>query len=256
MSTGASAEEREAFASLVTSHADALYRYARTLVRDPTEAEDLVQEAFARAWQHRATLRESAAGRSWLRRILHNVAVDRFRHLAREDLVDDAERHWQDDRYTVDADAVAEQLLDRTRLEDALVHLPFVYREAVVLHDVEGLTAQEVAEVQGIGLPAAKQRLRRGRMALVSELGREAERQQALRDVVLRCWDARRLVSEYLDDELSAGDRRLVEHHLTGCPTCPPLYASLVRSQAALGGLRDPDSVVPPSVAARLQGAG
>lgn len=70
----------------------------------------------------------------------------------------------------------------------------------------------------------------------------------------MRCWDARQHVSDYLDGVLSSETSRVVEAHLEICPTCPPLYAALVGVHEAVGSLRDPDSVVPPQLAARLQG--
>ena len=111
----------------------------------------------------------------------------------------------------------------------------------------------QIAEVQGVGLPAAKQRLRRGRMMLVDALSQGLERRDALHGVPLRCWDARSRVSDYLDDGLVASDRMLVQRHLEACPTCPPLYAGLVGARAALGALRDTDSVVPVSLADRIK---
>ena len=157
------------------------------------------------------------------------------------------------DSYTVDAATVVERAETREELEDALVRLPVIYRTAVVLHDSEGMTVAQIADVQGVGLPAAKQRLRRGRMMLVDALSQGRERRAALRGVPLRCWDARRKVSDYLDDELLASDRVLVQRHLETCPTCPPLYAGLVGARAALGALRDRDSVVPVSLADRIK---
>lgn len=239
-------------ASLATSEAPALYRFALALTRDPVSAEDLVQETFVRALERGASFRGLAPPGAWLRRVLHNLAVDRARRSSRELLVQDIEERWGDDRYTVDAAAVVARAETREELEDALVRLPFEQRSAVLLHDVEGLTVREIAEIQGIGLPAGKQRLRRGRMALVSALAAGAERRAALEGVPLRCWDARRRVSEYLDGELPAADASLVERHLVVCPTCPPLYAALTGTRAALGALRDPNSVVPPDLAARI----
>jgi hypothetical protein len=122
----------------------------------------------------------------------------------------------------------------------------------VLLHDVEEWTVAEIADRLGIDLPAAKQRLRRGRMMLVTALAAGAERREALTAVPLRCWDARRDVSDYLDGELADERRRLVERHLAACPTCPPLYAALVGVRAELGGLRDRDSVVTPALAERI----
>ena len=132
------------------------------------------------------------------------------------------------------------------------MRLPVIYRTAVVLHDAEGMTVAEIGDVQGVGLPAAKQRLRRGRMMMVDALEQGRERRAALRGVPLRCWEARGKVSDYMDDDLPAPERALVERHLETCPTCPPLYASLVGTRAALGALRDADTVVPVALAGRI----
>jgi RNA polymerase sigma-70 factor (ECF subfamily) len=250
--------EADAFEAVVVEHSPSLYRFARTLVRDPYAAEDLVQETFLRAFEKRDTFRAEASARTWLHRILHNLAVDRARPPDREVLVEDVEEKWRDDAYTVDSAAVVERSETREELEDALVRLPFIYRSTVVLHDAEGLTMREVADVQRLELSAAKQRLRRGRMMLVTALAGGAERRVRLGGIPLRCWEARRRVSDYLDDDLPAEERNLLERHLETCPTCPPLYASLVGVRERLGDLRDPDTVVSPGLAnrihARLQG--
>ena len=90
-------------------------------------------------------------------------------------------------------------------------------------------------------------------MMLVSALAEDDERRQASLAQPLRCWRARRHVSAYLDGELDAPTRTAVEAHLETCPTCPPLYASLVGVRATLGGLRDPDTVVEDEIAARIR---
>lgn len=251
---GEEARERLDLAALAPSLAPRLYRFARSLTRDDVAAEDLVQETFARALERTSSYRGEAPPEAWLRRILHNLAVDRARRTERETLVAEVEDRWRDDAYTVDPAVVAARAETRQELEDALVHLPFDHRMAVVLHDVEGWTVREIADAAGVSLPAAKQRLRRGRMMLVSELARGAERRDALAGVPLRCWDARRLVSDYLDGELPPKERSALERHLETCPTCPPLYTSLVGVRDALGSLRDPDSVVPPDLAERIAG--
>lgn len=231
-----------------------LLRYARTLTRDPERAADLVQDTVLRALQHADSFRGEAAPATWLHRILHNLAVDqarRSREVAVEDLASLAEAAWRDEAYTVDAAAVVQRSHDRAELRDALLRLPLIYRSAVVLHDAEGLTAVEIAAVHGIGLPAAKQRLRRGRMMLVTVLAEGAGRNR-VEGVPMRCWEARRQVSDYLDGELPARTRLLLERHLEGCPTCPPLYAALVGSRAGVHALRDPDEVVPEALAERI----
>lgn len=246
-------------AARLPAETSGLFRFALTLARDPETAEDLVQEALTRALERAGSFRGESSLATWLHRILHNLAVDRARRdreVPVEEIVAAAESRWDDDAYTVDAAAVASRAETRAELEDALIRLPVIYRAAVVLHDAEGLTVREIAEVQGIGLPAAKQRLRRGRMLLVDELARGHQRRVALRGVPLRCGDARNRVGPYLDGELEAPEVDRLEQHLRACPTCPPLVASLVGATAALRGsggrLRDPDTVLPPALATRV----
>jgi RNA polymerase sigma-70 factor, ECF subfamily len=241
----------------LASEVPGLLRYARSLTRDPSQAEDLVQDTLTRALERAHGFRGDSSLTTWLHRILHNIAVDasrRQREVPADDLADEVERRWQQDSYTVDATEVAARAETRTDLLEALTHLPVGYRTAVVLHDAEGMTMREVAEVQGVGLPAAKQRLRRGRMMLVSELARGHERREALTGVPLRCWEARRQISDYIDGELDVDASRRVEAHLERCPTCPPLYAAIVVTTEALHGTpgRDPDTVVPPALVQRL----
>lgn len=242
--------------TLFSAESARLYRFALSLTRDPATAEDLVQETFARALERGPSFRGDAAASTWLHRILHNLAVDRARKHGREVLVDEVEERWRDDRYTVDTPTVVERAEAREELEDALARLPFIYRTAVVLHDVEGWTVSEIADRTEVDVPASKQRLRRGRMMLVTALAAGAERRRALAGVPLRCWDARRKVSDYLDGALDDPERAAVERHLETCPTCPPLYGALVGVKELLGRLRDPDSVVPPRLARRIADLG
>ncbi len=237
----------------LTAHVDALYRFALGLVRDPDLAADLVQDTFVRAIERRSQYRGDGSLLAWLRQMLHNLAIDRARRSRREIVVDDVEECWRTDSYTVDPAVIADRLADRDELEDALVRLPFGYRTVVVLHDIEQWRVREIAELQEISLPAAKQRLRRGRMMLVSALATGAERRERLQGVPMRCWDARRHVSEYLDGALDADTAATVEAHLATCPTCPPLYAALVGAHERLADLADPDTVIPPDLEERLR---
>ena len=229
-----------------------LYRFALSLTRDPARASDLVQDTYIRALEREDQFIDGANPGPWLRRIAHNLAIDRARRASREIMVEEVEDRWRDDDYTIDPSAAV--ILNQTReeLEDALARLPFIYRSTVVLHDVDGWTVREIADLQQVGLPAAKQRLRRGRMALTSALASGAERRKTLEGVPMRCWDARQHISDYLDELLDSNTKLLVESHLEQCPTCPPLYAALVDAHASLGSLRDPDTVIPPDVEGRI----
>jgi RNA polymerase sigma-70 factor (ECF subfamily) len=251
--------DRVDLAAALPEQLPGLLRFTRSLTRDPQQAEDLAQETLARALERAESFRGEAGLATWLHRIAHNLAVDRSRRdreVPVDDLAEEVEARWRDHAYTVDAAVVVARAETRVELEDALIRLPVAYRAAVVLHDAEGLTVAEFAHIAGISLAAAKQRLRRGRMMLVSALADGADRRRALGGVPLRCWEARSQVSDYLDGQLTAAHVGQVEQHLETCPTCPPLYASLVGATDALartrGTGRDPNSVVPDAQAARI----
>lgn len=243
------------FADQLGEEAEMLYRFALSITRDPAVAADLTQDTVIRAMEKSDHYRGEAPLGSWLRRILHNLAIDRARHAAHEVIVEEVEERWRDDYYTVDPAAVALRAETRAELEDGLARLPFIYRVAVILHDVESWTVRQIAETVGVSVPAAKQRLRRGRMALVTALAEGHERRKQLEGVPMRCWDARKHVSDYLDGALDEKTAHLVESHLETCPTCPPLYAALVDAHDSLGDLRDPDTVIPPEIEASIRSA-
>ena len=174
--------ERGDVAAALPAELPGLLRYATSIVGDADVAEDLVRghrRAGAGAgWDVPRRLLLA----TWLHRILHNLAVDRMRRrreVPAGDLTAETsetvqvaavEQRWHDDAYTVDAATVVARAEQAQELRDALIRLPYDHRAAVVLHDAEGLTARQIAEVFDIGLPAAKQQVRRGRMMLVSSL--------------------------------------------------------------------------------------
>jgi RNA polymerase sigma-70 factor (ECF subfamily) len=242
------------FASDLTSELSRLSRLALHLTRDPVRAEDLAQEAALRAWAKRDQLRAGAPIGPWLNRILVNLVIDRSRVRRDEFTVAEIEDRWADDDYTVDPDRVLARSELRDDLEDALARLPAGYRTVVVLHDAAGLTVAAIADALEIGLPAAKQRLRRGRMMLVSALAEDSPKRAASLAQPMRCGEARSHISAYLDAEREPKLGMAVEQHLGDCPTCPPLYTSLVGLRGTLGELRDPDSVVPDDIAERIAG--
>ncbi len=236
----------------IVADLDGLYGFALLLTGDPNAAQDVVQETAARALAAADGFRGESSARTWLHRIAHNVVVDAARRSGRVVPTADIEVLWRDDHYTVDTAEVVARAADRGELEDALIRLPEIQRTTVVLHDVDGWTVAQIAEATEIGIPAAKQRLRRGRMALVTALAAGPDRRRQTQGTPMRCWDARRLVSDYLDGDLQDVEVGQVEAHLERCPTCPPLYAALVGVHAEVGRLRDPDTVVPHRLARRI----
>ncbi len=242
-----------ALESRISAEIPGLYRYAMSLVGDSVEAEDAVGETLLRAIERGSQLRSESSLRTWLHHILHNVVIDRGRHFGRDIPTENIDELWNDETYTVEASDVIERAEIQGELREALLHVPFGHRAVVVLHDADGWGLAEISEALGIGLPAAKQRLRRGRMMLVTELDKGEERRAANRGLVYSCAEARGRVSDYVDDELSITDRTRLEEHLAQCASCPPIYQALVGVKKSLGALHDPNSVVPPELATKLR---
>ncbi len=241
------------FIMALSTEIPGLYRYAHSITGSKEEAEDLVGDTIVRAIERAEQYRNEASLKTWLHSILYHLAIDRARHNAHEISVKDVEILWRDDSYSVNAEAVAERAESADELREALIHLPHHYRNAVVLHDGEGFSANEVAAILDISLPAAKQRIRRGRMMLVSALARQEERRAANVGVPLGCWDAREQISSYIDGELDSSERAMLEAHLAKCATCPPLYQALAGTTVSLGRLHDPNTVIPATLADRIR---
>jgi len=127
----------------------------------------------------RRSLRDPASLGGWLRRSLVNRIIDCSRVHHDELDIEAVEADWRDDRYSVAPERVIERAELRDEIEEALARLPVIYRLTVVLHDVLGWTGAEIARAMSTGLPATKQRLRRGRMLLVSALAEDDERRRA-----------------------------------------------------------------------------
>jgi RNA polymerase sigma-70 factor (ECF subfamily) len=131
---------------------------------DWSEAQDVVQEAFIRAWDRRRTLDPDDAPEAWIRTTARRLAVSRWRRLARG--LHLAGRHHRHEPPTVEP-PTEEHLV----LVAALRDLPEAQRSAVVLHHMCDLSIEQVAAETGAGLSAVKSRLARGRAALAARLG-------------------------------------------------------------------------------------
>ena len=149
-----------AFAQIVERHTGALYRVAMRMLNDAQEAEDIVQEAFARVWQQAPRWQPSGAGLvGWLHRVTINLCFDRkrrFRVVFAPELpeqVDDAPR--------ADDALVAEEA--RALVARALADLPERYRAALVLCYYEGLSNALAAEVLELNIKAMESLLFRAR---------------------------------------------------------------------------------------------
>jgi RNA polymerase sigma-70 factor, ECF subfamily len=151
-----------------------LYSAALRLTRNPSDAEDLVQEAYLRAYRGFGGFREGTNLRAWMYRILTNTFINSYRKRQREPVTVPEEE--TPDWYLYEklgesgAEASAEaEVLDRIPDEDvqaALEALPENFRMAVLLADVEGFSYKEIAEILEIPIGTVMSRLHRGRKAL------------------------------------------------------------------------------------------
>jgi RNA polymerase sigma-70 factor (ECF subfamily) len=156
-----------------------IYHYLLGIVRDAAEAEDLTQETLLRAYDKRSTLDDPAKLVPWLYRIATNVAYDRFRqaayrHRPRQLVEQTSEALPVSAEIAVDSeprlDKVMEQREMSTCVQEFIAALPESYRAVILLHDVQGLTNPEIAEMLDLSLATVKIRLHRARKKLRAAL--------------------------------------------------------------------------------------
>jgi RNA polymerase sigma-70 factor (ECF subfamily) len=168
------AGETALFEVLMRRHNQRLFRAARAIVRDDSEAEDVMQEAYVRAFSQLAQFQGRAQWSTWVTRIAVNEALGRVRRRGRfvdRDLdgKEDALMDHPDDARTLSTtgpeDQVAIRELNRF-LERAVDGLPDIYRSIFVLRDVQELSTAEAADCLGISEELVKVRLHRARAEL------------------------------------------------------------------------------------------
>jgi RNA polymerase sigma-70 factor (ECF subfamily) len=159
---GMASEDADAAATFVRRHQARVYGLALTVVGVPAVAEEVAQEAFVRAWRHADNF-DPRRGRvtSWLLTITRNLAIDVLR--MRRDLPIEPESIA--DMLVARRDE-ADQVVEASRIADALRALPHEQAVAVVLSVCFGLTAREIGERQEIPLGTAKTRIRTGLIRL------------------------------------------------------------------------------------------
>ena len=168
------------FEAVALVHLDALYRGALRLTHNRAEAEDIVQETCLRALKGFDRFNPGTNCRAWLFTILRNTFLNRVRDAGREILEGDS-AVWESVSESIVETGVGEspeeqflQTVLHGDVDRALRSLPLVFREAVVLADLEGLSYKEVADVIGCPTGTVMSRLSRGRRLLRKTLGRFA----------------------------------------------------------------------------------
>lgn len=185
------ANVRAFFSRSVEECMDSLYGVALRLTRNSTDAEDLVAEAVAKAWSAIDSLEDRSRFRPWVFRVLHNYFVSEYRkksvrpaEIALEDIfVDEGEadvtsllNDQSDDflKWWANPEKALFNKLLGEKIMSAIDELPEVFRAAILLVNVEGLSYDEAAEALGVPSGTVRSRMKRGRTLLQKALWEHA----------------------------------------------------------------------------------
>jgi len=246
--------DEAALARLLERHAPGVYRFGLKMCRDPEDAEDIVQDTLLAAARGLKDFRGASSVSTWLYAIARSFCIKKRRHAHGADVSLDAP-----EALAVSSQAPAPEQVTANRelgaaLEDAIAALEPIYREVLLLRDVEGLSAAQVAEILEIGVDAVKSRLHRARAVVRAKLepffpGED----RAASPKTAQCPDIVALFSRFLEGEIGADECARMDAHVKGCARCASGCASLKHTLALCRA--EPRGAVPPAVQARVQQA-
>jgi RNA polymerase sigma-70 factor (ECF subfamily) len=246
--------DREALEALLADHQAQIYRFGLKMCRDPEDAQDVLQDTLFAMARGVRDFRGASSVSTWFYAIARSFCIKKRRRskfAPAETRSLDSDASLEAFQLADPAKALDDALAGREvemALEQAIGALEPIYREVLLLRDVEGLTAPEVAEVLGVGVQAVKSRLHRARLSVRAQvaplLGVPAE------PAVVRsegCPDILSLFSRYLEDEISPAVCVTMEQHMAACARCRTACDSLKRTlalcHASGADLRIPDAV-------------
>lgn len=180
MAKGSELDKRtQRFEAMVLPHLDAAYNLARWLLRDDHSASDAVQDAFLRAFRFFDKL-EGEEARPWLLAIVRNSCYSLLgkRRQLGDQVEFDEERDSDIDlppSLDTNPETQLSRKIDSARLDDAIGRLPSVFREAIVLREIEELSYEEIATIANVPVGTVMSRLSRARAMLRERLGRDSE---------------------------------------------------------------------------------
>ena len=180
------AGDRRAFEPLVRKHERRVFRVALAVLGNVEDAEEAMQDSFIKAYRHLAQFRGESRFTTWLTRIAVNEALQK-RQARKESIslnespeVESRSLPGRFEPWTADPEKLYGKLEIRHLVEGAIQALPPIYRETLVLRDIEEMRAEEAAEALGITVPALKSRLLRARLLLRESLGAHFEEPRQL----------------------------------------------------------------------------
>jgi RNA polymerase sigma-70 factor (ECF subfamily) len=170
------------FSELAMPYMSALYSAALRMTRNPSDAEDLVQETYLRAYRGFGGFQEGTNLKAWLYKILTNTFINRYRRTSKErSIVEDERDSVQDRLVSRDAADVAEDperaFFDRLLSDDvlrAIDAIPVDFRLTVILADLQDFSYKEIADILDVPVGTVMSRLFRGRRLLQKQLAEYA----------------------------------------------------------------------------------
>lgn len=176
----ARAGDQAAFGTLVKAYQDRIYGYLSRMLSDPTEAEDVAQETFVRAYRSLGRFRGASSFHTWLYRIASNLAIDVARKRKRQDGAAyslDAPIEVGDDEYgreIADESNAPEDISEQHEVQQivrrAMGELPEKLRDVIVLYELQGESYEDIAESLDVPLGTVKSRLFNARGQLKEKL--------------------------------------------------------------------------------------
>ena len=161
--------ESNAFEELVRKHGRRVYRSLLGILGNPEEAEDALQDAFLKAFQHFPNFEGRSRFSTWLVRIAINTGLQRVRSQKEVDSLDEENEEFRPRNIQAWTDTPEESYSReelRRLVEKEVMKLPVKYRVALVLRDLEELSTEEAAAALGLSIPGVKARILRGRLML------------------------------------------------------------------------------------------
>ncbi len=155
----AASGDRAAFRELVLEHSHAMFRLAWRLTSDETAAEDIVQEAFIKAWRKIGNFRMESSFKSWLHRITVNTAMDYLRKHVRRKQFETEEPEFETTQQAAKLPDTGTQIDISRQTQAAMMDLSESERTALLLKHYEGHSINEVAQIMEITTGACKQNI-------------------------------------------------------------------------------------------------
>ncbi|HSQ61245.1 MAG TPA: sigma-70 family RNA polymerase sigma factor [Acidobacteriota bacterium] len=170
----AQADDERAFGELVERYESKVYSLGIKMLRNPEDAEDVLQDTFLRAYRGLKSFKGNSTFSTWIYRITANSALMRLRKKQLPTVsIEDADEREAPINIADWAPGPVEQLLNeetRRAMNDAIESLPPEFGQVFVLRDVEGLSNAEVAEILDLSVAAVKSRLHRARLKVRNRL--------------------------------------------------------------------------------------